>query len=155
MIIEQGFLLKQPQGSNPQWSGSTVPSNPSLSGQLDSMHLSNGTASIADQLTPLSPTPLPTNGPPGVVRAVGVNSLPPTSPLPPNASLTIQPNSTIPATPVQQVLHSPADRYGLLGLLNIIKSSDPDMSMLALGSDLTSLGLDLGATELVRILYNH
>jgi hypothetical protein len=52
-----------------------------------------------------------------------------------------------PQTPAQQVLFSPADRYGLLGLLAIIKTSDPDLNMLALGSDLTTLGLDLGATE--------
>lgn len=50
---------------------------------------------------------------------------------------------------MQQVLFSPADRYGLLGLLHIIKTTDPDLSMLALGSDLTTLGLDLGATEYV------
>lgn len=53
----------------------------------------------------------------------------------------------MPQTPAQQVLFSPADRFGLLGLLQIIKSSDSDLSMLALGNDLTTLGLDLGATE--------
>ncbi|KPV72452.1 uncharacterized protein RHOBADRAFT_18165, partial [Rhodotorula graminis WP1] len=53
----------------------------------------------------------------------------------------------VPQTPAQQVLFSPADRYGLLGLLHIIKTSDPDTSMLALGTDLTNLGLDLGSTE--------
>lgn len=57
------------------------------------------------------------------------------------------PVSLAPQTPAEQVLFSPADRYGLLGLLHIIKTTDPDMSMLALGSDLTTLGLDLGATE--------
>jgi CCR4-NOT transcription complex subunit 2 len=46
------------------------------------------------------------------------------------------------------VLYSPADRFGLLGLLNIIKvSADPDFGMLTLGTDLEKLGLDLGSTE--------
>lgn len=40
----------------------------------------------------------------------------------------------------------------MLGLLHIIKTTDPDLSMLALGSDLTTLGLDLGATEWVSDL---
>ncbi|KAK4050177.1 transcriptional regulator [Microbotryomycetes sp. JL221] len=34
----------------------------------------------------------------------------------------------IPQTPAQQVLFSPADRFGLLGLLHVIKSADPDFS---------------------------
>ena len=45
----------------------------------------------------------------------------------------------------QQVLISPADRFGLLGLLNIIRMSSSDLGMLALGSDLTNLGLDLSS----------
>lgn len=50
-------------------------------------------------------------------------------------------------TPAQQVLTSPADRFGLLGLLNIIKLQDPDLSMLAMGSDLQALGMRLDASE--------
>ncbi|PWN38340.1 uncharacterized protein FA14DRAFT_25976 [Meira miltonrushii] len=50
-------------------------------------------------------------------------------------------------TPAQQVLTSPADRFGLVGLLNIIKMQDPDLSMLAMGSDLQTLGLNLGAQD--------
>ncbi|SCV73952.1 BQ2448_6382 [Microbotryum intermedium] len=55
--------------------------------------------------------------------------------------------SQVPQTPAQQILFSPADRYGLLGLLHIIKTSDPDLNMLALGNDLTTLGLDLSASD--------
>lgn len=45
-------------------------------------------------------------------------------------------------------MFSPADRFGLLGLLNIIKmSSDPDFGMLTLGTDLEKLGLDLGSSN--------
>ncbi|KAG2483582.1 hypothetical protein HYH03_017588 [Edaphochlamys debaryana] len=39
-----------------------------------------------------------------------------------------------------------ADRFGLMGLLPLIKMSDPDLTMLALGTDLTGLGLNLNAT---------
>ena len=58
----------------------------------------------------------------------------------------------IPQTPAQQVLYSPADRFGLLGLLNIIKlSADPDFSLLTLGTDLEKLGLDLASTKYVYL----
>ncbi|KAI9497136.1 hypothetical protein BDB00DRAFT_17267 [Zychaea mexicana] len=40
-----------------------------------------------------------------------------------------------------------ADSYGLLGLLGVIRMTDPDRSMLALGSDLTTLGLDLNTAD--------
>ncbi|KAI7901503.1 uncharacterized protein BX663DRAFT_514642 [Cokeromyces recurvatus] len=39
------------------------------------------------------------------------------------------------------------DPYGLLGLLGVIRMTDPDRSMLALGSDLTTLGLDLNTSD--------
>ncbi|KAI8109963.1 hypothetical protein M9434_001239 [Picochlorum sp. BPE23] len=42
---------------------------------------------------------------------------------------------------------SPGDRYGLLGLLNVIRMSDPDLTTLALGTDLTTLGLNLNSPE--------
>ncbi|KAI8643873.1 hypothetical protein BD408DRAFT_384638 [Parasitella parasitica] len=41
----------------------------------------------------------------------------------------------------------PTDPYGLLGLLGVIRMTDPDRSMLALGSDLTTLGLDLNTAD--------
>jgi CCR4-NOT transcription complex subunit 2 len=37
--------------------------------------------------------------------------------------------------------------YGLLGLLGVIRMTDADRNALALGSDLTMLGLNLGTTE--------
>ncbi|KAF7731959.1 hypothetical protein EC973_007064 [Apophysomyces ossiformis] len=40
-----------------------------------------------------------------------------------------------------------SDSYGLLGLLGVIRMTNPDRSMLALGSDLTTLGLDLNTAE--------
>ena len=37
--------------------------------------------------------------------------------------------------------------YGLLGLLGVIRMSDADRNALALGSDLTSLGLNLNSSD--------
>lgn len=42
---------------------------------------------------------------------------------------------------------SSPDRFGLLGLLPLIKMTDQDLTMLALGTDLTSLGLNLNSVE--------
>jgi len=42
---------------------------------------------------------------------------------------------------------SPSDRFGLLGLLGVIRMSDPDLTTLALGTDLTTLGLNLNSPE--------
>ncbi|KAG9080257.1 hypothetical protein FRC06_006864 [Ceratobasidium sp. 370] len=50
----------------------------------------------------------------------------------------------VPMTPAQQVLISAADRWGLLGLLQIIKGADPDVSLLNVGADLSGMGLDMG-----------
>ena len=42
-----------------------------------------------------------------------------------------------------------ADRFGLLGLLSVIRMTDPDLNTLALGTDLTTLGLNLNSSECV------
>ncbi|KDN46994.1 hypothetical protein K437DRAFT_223345 [Tilletiaria anomala UBC 951] len=57
------------------------------------------------------------------------------------------PTGEVAQTPAQQVLLSPADRFGLVGLLSIIKMPDPDLSMLALGADLSKLGLNMNSSE--------
>ncbi|PSR83949.1 hypothetical protein PHLCEN_2v5565 [Hermanssonia centrifuga] len=49
----------------------------------------------------------------------------------------------VPQTPAQQVLMSPADRWGLLGLLAMIKSADLDTNLLSVGTDLGTMGLDM------------
>ncbi|XP_040994108.1 probable NOT transcription complex subunit VIP2 isoform X2 [Juglans microcarpa x Juglans regia] len=46
-----------------------------------------------------------------------------------------------------QAAQSSTDPYGLLGLLSVIRMSDPDLTSLALGIDLTTLGLNLNSTE--------
>lgn len=45
-----------------------------------------------------------------------------------------------------QVTQPNPDRFGLLGLLSVIKMTDPDLTSLALGIDLTTLGLNLNST---------
>mmetsp|Transcript_39109 Transcript_39109/g.47346 ORF Transcript_39109/g.47346 Transcript_39109/m.47346 type:complete len:519 (+) Transcript_39109:125-1681(+) len=40
---------------------------------------------------------------------------------------------------------TPPDRFGLLGLLSVIRMQDPDLTTLALGTDLTTLGLNLNS----------
>jgi len=44
-------------------------------------------------------------------------------------------------------------RYGLLGLLDVIRMTDPDVNTLALGSDLTSLGLNLNSPECLHATF--
>nr|XP_043621001.1 probable NOT transcription complex subunit VIP2 isoform X3 [Erigeron canadensis] len=46
-----------------------------------------------------------------------------------------------------QVNQAAPDRFGLLGLLSVIRVSDPELSSLALGIDLTTLGLNLNSAE--------
>lgn len=45
--------------------------------------------------------------------------------------------------------------YGLKGLLKIIRMADPDLNTLALGTDLTTLGLDLNSTEYLSFYRKH
>ncbi|KAF8746519.1 NOT2 / NOT3 / NOT5 family, partial [Rhizoctonia solani] len=48
---------------------------------------------------------------------------------------------------------SAADRWGLLGLLQIIKGGDPDVTLLNVGADLSGMGLDMGGIYVHRHLY--
>lgn len=48
--------------------------------------------------------------------------------------------------PIQSPQPAP-DPYGILGLLSVIRMSDPDLTSLALGIDLTTLGLNLNSSE--------
>ncbi|KVI11975.1 NOT2/NOT3/NOT5-like protein [Cynara cardunculus var. scolymus] len=46
-----------------------------------------------------------------------------------------------------QAAQAAPDRFGLLGLLSVIRMSNPDLTSLALGIDLTTLGLNLNSAE--------
>lgn len=48
-------------------------------------------------------------------------------------------------TPLSQM--SALDRFGLLGLLATVRSENPDVTSLAIGQDLTQLGLNLNSPE--------
>lgn len=50
-----------------------------------------------------------------------------------------------------QLQQKSAEQYGLMGLMGVIRMEDPDRGRLALGMDLTTLGLDLNSEE---CLYN-
>ena len=43
-----------------------------------------------------------------------------------------------------------ADRFGLMGLLSVIRMTDQDLNTLALGTDLTTLGLNLNSALLCK-----
>lgn len=46
-----------------------------------------------------------------------------------------------------QAAQAASDQFGLRGLLSVIRMSDPDLTSLALGIDLTTLGLNLNSAE--------
>lgn len=46
-----------------------------------------------------------------------------------------------------QAAQTASDPFGLHGLLSVIRRNDPDLTSLALGIDLTTLGLNLNSTE--------
>eukprot|EP00297_Palpitomonas_bilix_P013033 CAMPEP_0113882328 /NCGR_PEP_ID=MMETSP0780_2-20120614/8889_1 /TAXON_ID=652834 /ORGANISM="Palpitomonas bilix" /LENGTH=297 /DNA_ID=CAMNT_0000869321 /DNA_START=147 /DNA_END=1040 /DNA_ORIENTATION=+ /assembly_acc=CAM_ASM_000599 len=43
--------------------------------------------------------------------------------------------------------HGGGDTYGMLGLMKVIRMSDPDLTALSLGTDLTTLGLNLNSLD--------
>lgn len=49
--------------------------------------------------------------------------------------------------PIHQVLVSPVDRFGLMGLVSLLKTQDPDVAMLTMGHNLQSLGMNLDSAE--------
>jgi hypothetical protein len=46
-----------------------------------------------------------------------------------------------------------AGQYGLMGLMGVIRMDDPDRGQLALGMDLTTLGLDLNSDESLHVKF--
>jgi CCR4-NOT transcription complex subunit 2 len=64
----------------------------------------------------------------------------------PNPNPSHHSHTTHPQTPAQQILMSAADRWGLLGLLQMIKNAgtDADHGLSSIGTDLGTMGLDMG-----------
>ncbi|GAC93357.1 hypothetical protein PHSY_000922 [Pseudozyma hubeiensis SY62] len=113
----------------------------------------NNGGSAPNQLNGLnrSSSPSSARSPLSSVRNAAGN-LGASSPLTDNAStradsVSLGQTGAMAQTPAQQILTSPADRFGLLGLLSLIKSSDPDLSMLSMGVDLQTFGLNLNQSD--------
>ena len=66
----------------------------------------------------------------------------------------IEPHNHYPQTPAQQILMSAADRWGLLGLLAMIKNvgSEVDGGLSSVGTDLGTMGLDVGHSGCVELV---
>ncbi|MCJ1313111.1 hypothetical protein MMC25_006788 [Agyrium rufum] len=66
-----------------------------------------------------------------------------------HAELVESPNGNGPSSHDQTPLHqmSELDRFGLAGLLHIVKNENSDIAALAIGQDLQALGLDLNSSE--------
>lgn len=57
-----------------------------------------------------------------------------------------QPTSSLATTPAPS---SEGNSYNLMGLLKVIRKTDKDQEMLGIGSDLTTLGINLSSNEYV------
>ncbi|XP_006462447.1 hypothetical protein AGABI2DRAFT_193591 [Agaricus bisporus var. bisporus H97] len=167
------YALKLNQSSHPAWSSPT-PNPPPTSANTNSngTHLQSisthpnvppGVPSPSTGPFPQTPglgtnsggvtqsTPFPPNGVAPGDSHVNASSHPPSNPnTSTNQNTSSLQNSAVshhphPQTPAQQVLISPADRWGLLGLLEMIKnaSSDVDGGLSSMGTDLGTMGLDM------------
>lgn len=90
-------------------------------------------------------------GPPGLDASSTTTSLP-TSSSSQESSPSITPSATPSSTPGQSSVPQGTmgnSRWGLTGLLSVIKMTDPNLNTLALGTDLTTLGLNLNSTEVL------
>ena len=83
-----------------------------------------------------------TGGSQGPSSASSFSPQPPSTPSTPS-SIASTTSSTSTATSLS------SSSYGLTGLLSVIRMTDPDLNTLALGTDLTTLGLNLSSTEVL------
>ncbi|CAE6416457.1 unnamed protein product [Rhizoctonia solani] len=128
----------QPQSQPPPQQSQTTNIAPAPSSTPGSFSL-NGQQQSQSQTQSASPAPTTASTNTGTGGAQGQSQS--TTGAPSQAGAV---GSGIPMTPAQQVLISAADRWGLLGLLQIIKGGDPDITLLNVGADLTGMGLDMG-----------
>ena len=68
-------------------------------------------------------------------------------PLSPSLKASNQPGTATASTKYMQSRSETDLKYGVMGVLDVIKMSNRDLSLLALGCDLTSFGLNLNSTE--------
>jgi CCR4-NOT transcription complex subunit 2 len=116
--------VSAPGASSNAGAGSDVSQNLSAMGTLQGNFVSaQGNLPSGDQ-----------QGPPGTLTSPGSYS---------TAGAKMSPNGNAPATQNAANL----DRFGLMGLLGVIRMTDQDLNTLALGCDLTTLGLNLSSTE--------
>ncbi|KAF9499097.1 hypothetical protein BDN71DRAFT_273754 [Pleurotus eryngii] len=158
------YALKLNQATHAAWNSPT-PAPQTQQAGFPGQQQQNGTHPPQNQSNHL-PQPPQLNAPPGVSLppSLGANSsnppgtpfaanglasephVPTTNPTP-NTNPSSQIGSTHhPQTPAQQVLMSAADRWGLLGLLAMIKNAgtDIDHGLSSIGTDLGTMGLDMG-----------
>ncbi|CAG8580081.1 11354_t:CDS:2 [Paraglomus brasilianum] len=109
-----------------------------------------GSAQSQQQSSQLSSSNNPSSSSPSQ-NALSSSQAPPQGPSPSSTSQqaqiihttqTTQQSSSLPQS--QSVLN---DKYGLLGLLEVIRMSNEDLTMLALGNDLATLGLNLDSSD--------
>jgi CCR4-NOT transcription complex subunit 2 len=103
-------------------------------------NLAHGPGTIANAASGTgiaAPAPYATNG-----LALGDSHSSNTGLIPPH----LHSAARLPQTPAQQILMSAADRWGLLGLLAMIKNAgtDADQGLSSVGTDLGTMGLDMG-----------
>lgn len=96
--------------------------------------------------TPSNPIPSLTNSGNGV--SISTNGPPSTTDSWPRQSPSTRPNEPI-LRPVQQILSSPVDKWGLKALLYEIKTQmgKGDRGVLVFGEELSDLGIDVGSDE--------
>ncbi|KAF8230044.1 hypothetical protein L208DRAFT_139018 [Tricholoma matsutake] len=121
--------LNAPPGVPPP-SGPYTPLQPGANSSASLQYPPNG-SSTEPNSNPPPPTANPTN--------------PSSHQNPPSLQSTSLPHPQHPQTPAQQVLVSAADRWGLLGLLAMLKNAgtDLDQGLSGIGTDLGTMGLDM------------
>ncbi|KAJ3829331.1 NOT2 family protein [Lentinula raphanica] len=148
--------------STPQQNG-THPSQQNLSStQVNAPPLNSGGNTLNGPGATTTPAAYVPNGLGGLdSQQLNASAANPNPALNPNATSNLHPNSTQnslpnstahvhqhPQTPAQQILMSAADRWGLLGLLAMIKKAElePDQALNnTVGTDLGTMGLDMGS----------
>jgi CCR4-NOT transcription complex subunit 2 len=111
----------------------------------------NGNGTSASHLSvppPGVPPPLATFGQNLVTSTPNPNLFAPTD----SAHATPAVPGRLPQTPAQQILMSAADRWGLLGLIAAIKNADAEGALLSIGTDLGTMGLDMGQAGCVTFV---